>query len=31
MCVELIAYFRMKKWVYGHNLDNIFMAMDPEL
>lgn len=28
MCVELITYFRMKKWVYGQNLDNIFTVMD---
>lgn len=24
MCVQLIAYFRMKKWKYGHNLDSVF-------
>lgn len=31
MCVELITYFRMKNWVYGQNLDNIFTVMDAQL
>ena len=31
MCVELVTYFRMRRWSYGHSIDNIFSVVDLEV